>query len=205
MLADRSRQQIFKFDSIMLILNTRKYQLVMLVSTVIYSAVYMFAVGIISYYPGFTPLKVSTPIVGANSLGVMVIPGSYIFIFAFYSAIIFLTVSSLLIGLSVALMVYSRDLSKTCGHCEINTIKSGAILTILPSFLTSFSCCGGGLIAFVIGPVAFSSLALYSNYMAPLTIAALAAGILIILTRIDQLKKTIISNDHCSVQVRSRV
>jgi len=205
MLADRSRQQIFKFESIMLILNTRKYQLVMLVSALIYSVVYMFAVGIISYYPGFAPLKVSTPIVGANSLGVMVIPGSYIFIFAFYSAIAFLIVSSLLIGLSVALMVYSRDLGKTCGHCKINTIKSGAILAIIPSFLTSFSCCGGGLVAFVIGPVAFSSLALYSNYMAPLTIAALAAGMLIMLTWIDQLKKTVISDDYCSVQVKRRV
>jgi hypothetical protein len=179
----------------------------MLGSAIVYAVIYMFAVGIISYYPGFAPLKVSTPSVGANSLGIMIIPGNYIFIFAFYSAIVFLTVSSLLVGLSVALMVYSRDLSKTCGHCKIDTIKSGAILAILPSFLTSFSCCGGGggVLAFVIGPVAFSSLALYSNYMAPLTIAALAAGILIMLTRIDQLKKTIISDDYCSVQVRRRV
>jgi len=199
------RKFIFEFESIKSILNPRKYQWIMLGAAVTYAVVYMFAVGIISYYPGFAPLKVSTPIVGANSLGIMIIPGNYIFIFAFYSAIAFLIVSSLLVGLSVALMVYSRDLSNTCGHCKIDTIKSGAILAILPSFLTSFSCCGGGVLALVIGPVAFSSLALYSNYMAPLTIAALAAGILIMLTRIDQLKKTIISDDYCSVQVRRRV
>lgn len=205
MAVDRSRQHIFKFESIMSILNTRKYQLVMSVSAIIYSVVYMFAVGIISYYPGLASLKVSTLVVGANSLGIMVIPGNYIFIFAFYSAIAFLVVSSPLIGLSVALMVYSRDLSKTCGHGKINTIKSGAILAILPSFLTSFSCCGGGLLVFAIGPIAFSSLALYSNYMAPLTIGVLAAGILIMLTRIDHLKKIIISDDYCSVQVRRKV
>jgi hypothetical protein len=177
----------------------------MLGSAVTYAVVYMLAVGIISYYPGFAPLKVSTPTVGANSLGIMIIPGNYIFIFAFYSAIAFLIVSSSLVGLSVALMAYSRDLSKTCKYCKVSTIKSSGILAVVPAFLTSFSCCGGGLLAFFIGPVAFSSLALYSNYMAPLTIAALAAGTLSMLTRINQLKKTIISDDYCSVKVRREV
>jgi len=176
----------------------------MLVSAIVYAVVYTLAVGIISYYPGFAPLKVSTPTVGANSLGIVIIPGNYIFIFAFYSAIAFLIISSLLVGLNVALMAYSRDLSKTCGDCKVSIIKSTGILSILPAFLTSFSCCGSGLLAFVIGSVTFSSLALYSNYVAPLTIAALAAGTLSMLTRINQVKETIITDDYCDVQVTRR-
>lgn len=197
----RSTSRIFRFKQIMSILKTRKYQLVMLFSAIIYAVLYMFAVGIISYYPGFASLKVSTPILGVNSLGIMIIPGNYIFIFVFYSAIVFLITSSLLVGLNVALMAYSRDVSQTCGHCKTSTIKSSGILAILPAFLTSFSCCGGGLLAFVIGPAAFSSLAIYGNYMALLAIAGLAASTLSMLTRTNQLKKTIIMDGHCTVQM----
>src|SRR5690348_8414415 len=93
----------FKFEPILSILNTRRYHLIMLGSIMTYAIVYVFAVGIIAYYPGFAPLKVISPIVAANSLGIMIIPGNYIFIFAFYSAIAFLMISSLLVGLIVAL------------------------------------------------------------------------------------------------------
>jgi len=173
----------------------------MLGSVMTYAIVYVFVVGIISYYPGFAPLKVTSPIVAANSLGIMIIPGNYIFIFAFYSAIVFLTVSSLLVGLIVALIAYSRDLSNRYGHCKVSTIKSNGILATIPAFFTSFSCCGGGLLPFVIGPVAFSSLAIYGNYMALLTIAALAAGTLSMLTRTNQLKQTIIMDGQWTVQM----
>src|SRR5712692_9810445 len=160
---------ISEFAPILSIVRTRKYQLLMLVSAAVYVLIYTYAVGIISYYPGLALLKVNAPIISTNSLGIMSIPGSYIFIFVLYSAIAFLTPSSFLVGLNIALMAYSRNLSKTCGHCQITNIRSNGILAILPAFFTSFSWCGGGLLAFVEGPAAFSSLALYSSYVAPLT------------------------------------
>jgi hypothetical protein len=178
------------------VLKTRRYQLIMLGSGITYALVYMFAVGIISYYPGFGPLNVSTPVVRADSLGVIIMPGHYIFIFMFYYTIPFLVVSSFLVGLNIALMFYSRKVTKLCS-CDSSRIKnmsitSRGIVGILPSFFTSFACCGGGLMALVIGPTAFSSLALYSSYMAPITIAVLATSTVITSRKIsNQLNKTI--------------
>jgi hypothetical protein len=148
----------------------------------------MFAVGIISYYPGLAVLKVTTPVISTNSLGVMIIPGNYIFIFAFYSAIIFLIASSFLVGLNLALMFYSRNIiSKSCSNnIRITNVAKEGVFGILPTFFTSFSCCGGGLLAIVIGPTAFSALALYSGYMASLTIAVLSIGTVLMSMKISK-------------------
>ncbi len=194
---------ISEFAPILSIVRTRKYQLIMLVSAAVYVLIYTYVVGIISYYPGLALLKVNAPIISTNSLGIMIIPGNYIFIFVFYSAIAFLTLSSILVGLNVALMAYSRNLSKTCSHCQITNIRSNGILAILPAFFTSFSCCGGGLLAFIVGAAAFSSLAVYSSYVAPLTTAVLATGIWVMSRKITQLKKIIIA-DECYFAQGSR-
>ena len=94
---------ISEFAPILSIVRTRKYGLTMLVSAAVYVLIYTYAVGIISYYPDLAPLKVNAPIISTNShLGIMIIPGSYIFIFVFYSAIAFLTVSSFLVGLTIS-------------------------------------------------------------------------------------------------------
>ncbi len=198
--------RVYKFEPILSVLTTRKYQLIMLGSAIIYVVVYSFAVGIISYYPGFAPLKITTPIVSANSLGIMIIPGNYIFIFMFYYTIAFLIVSSFLVGFNIALMLYSRNITKSCkcGTITNMSITSGGMFGILPSFFTSFVCYGGGLLALVIGPTAFSSLALYSNYMAPITIAVLAAGSVLMYRKISRLKKTI-ANYYCYVDGAKRV
>jgi hypothetical protein len=73
---------------------------------------------------------------------------------------------------------------------------SNGILATLPAFFTSFSCCGGGLLASVVGPAAFSSLVLYSSYVAPITTAVLPTGIWVMSRKITQLKKIIIA-DEC--------
>ncbi len=195
-ISEPKSHHISKLATIVSVLKTRRYQLIMLGSGITYALVYMFAVGIISYYPGFGPLNVSTPVVRADSLGVIIMPGHYIFIFMFYYTIPFLVVSSFLVGLNIALMFYSRKVTKLCS-CDSSRIKnmsitSRGIVGILPSFFTSFACCGGGLMALVIGPTAFSSLALYSSYMAPITIAVLATSTVITSRKIsNQLNKTI--------------
>jgi hypothetical protein len=169
-----TKSRISKFEPILFVLNTRKYQLIMLVSAITYALTYMFAIGIISYYPGFAPLIVSSPVISANSLGVIVIPISYVFVFASYSAIVFLIVSSFLIALNIALVLYLRSVSNTLSCARrITNVNTRRILGILPAFFTSFSCCGGGFMALILGPTAISSLALYSQYMASVTIAVL--------------------------------
>lgn len=175
---------VSKFAPLKYVLKTRRYQLIIILSGTIYAIAYMFAVGIISYYPGFGALKISVPVVNANSLGIMIIPFSYVFVFIFYYALAFLIVSSFLVGLNMALVFYSRKVkAKSCDissnkrrrFTNIN-ISSRVIAGIIPAFFTSFACCGGGFLALVIGSTAFSSLAIYSKYMASLTIAVLAAG-----------------------------
>jgi hypothetical protein len=73
-------------------------------------------------------------------------------------------------------------------------------MSVSQSIPHSISCCGGGLLAFVVGPAAFSSLALYSSYVAPLTTAVLATEIWVMSRKITQLKKIIIADDCCFAQ-----
>jgi hypothetical protein len=86
--------------------------------------------------------------------------------------------SSFLVGLNIALILYSRKLREYCRTRSRARSLEGAkgLFGVLPALFTSFACCGGGLITLIIGPTAFSILAIYSNYVAPVTVAALAGG-----------------------------
>lgn len=157
------------------VLRTRKYQLIIVGSAIVYAFVYMFAVGIISYYPGFTQLEVDSPIIRASSNGITIIPMNYVFIFMFYSTITFLLISAFLVGLNTTLLFYSRNIFKIC-NIKTKNLGTHSFVGILPTFFTSFACCGGGFMALLIGPAAFSSLSLIGNYLAPLTIIILIVG-----------------------------
>jgi hypothetical protein len=84
----------------------------------------------------------------------------------------------------VALIFYLRNLDKFCGTRSLEDAKG--LFGIFPAFFTSFACCGGGLMALVIGPTAFSMLAIYGNFMAPVIIAALAAATYFMLLKISK-------------------
>lgn len=157
------------------VLITRRYQLIIFISAAIYALSYTFILGIISYYPGLSSITNIYPIIRLTSYGISVIPFPNIFIFVFYQTITFIITSSFLVGLSIALIFYSRKLNKFCRTRSLEGAKG--LFGILPAFFTSFACCGGGLMALAIGPTAFSMLAIYSNFMAPLTVAALTGGI----------------------------
>jgi hypothetical protein len=175
---------ISKFLSIKYVLRTRKYHLIMLTSAAIYVLSYMFILGTISYYPGLSSITNTYPIIRATSYGISVIPFPNVFIFVFYQTIAFIMTSSFLVGLNVALMFYSRKLDKFCGTRSLEGAKG--LFGILPAFFTSFVCCGGGLMALVIGPTAFSMLAIYGNFMALVTIAALTGGTYFMLLKISK-------------------
>lgn len=164
-------------------IKIKKYRLMILGFSILYALAYMIAVGVISYLPNFAS-SVTIPIIKFYSIGISIIPFANIFIFIFYSAIIFLSISSFLVGLNITMTIYARKANK---NCKIKKVYSKGILGILPAFFTSFSCCSSGLLALAIGQAAFSSLSIYSKYMAPITIVALAAGTFLLSKRINEI------------------
>lgn len=169
------------------VIKSKRYLGILLASGLVYASVYMVAVGIISYVPGLTSATGNYPMIRPSSIGISIIPAQDIFFLIFYSALAFLVASSFLVGLNVALMFYSRRLGAVCGIRK--PTESKGFLGLVPAFFTSFACCGGGLIALVIGPTAFSSLSLYSQYMAPVTVAVLASGTYLMSSKISKMKE----------------
>jgi hypothetical protein len=147
----------------------------------------MIAVGIISYVPGLTSAS-GIPVFRAYYIGISAIPADNIYFFIFYGALAFLVASSILVGINTALMFYSRKVAKACGIRKRPESK-GLFGLIIPAFFTSFACCGGGLLALAIGPTAFSSLSIYSKFMAPLTVAVLAAGTYFMSKKISKMER----------------
>lgn len=174
-----------RFWPIFHVLKTRKYLGVLLASGLAYAFAYMMVVGVISYVPGLTSAT-SLPVFRASYLGISIIPTDNTFFFIFYGALAFLIASSFLVGLNVAMMLYSRKMGRACG---IRPSNSRGFLGLFPAFFTSFSCCGGGLLALAIGPAAFSSLSLYSQYMAPLAAAVLATGTYLMSSKISRTRR----------------
>jgi hypothetical protein len=167
-----------------------RFGLILLIS-IIYALVYIHIVGIILYLPSPLEFVNSTPFIRVTSYGIVFMPTKTIYMFAFWHAIAFIIVTSLLVGINIALLLRYRWLIKSCcrvdhyyynnkksrksNHKEDNSIKGvpSVIASMIPAFFTSFSCCGGGLLALAIGPIAFSYLTIYGMYIALLTIAML--------------------------------
>jgi hypothetical protein len=178
------------FTPIFHVIKSKRYLGVLLASGLLYAAVYMVVVGIISYVPGLTSATGSYPMIRSTAAGISIIPANDFFFFIIYGALAFLVASSFLVGLNVALMFYSRKAGQVCGIKNSNKrTESKAFLGLLPAFFTSFACCGGGLLALVIGTTAFSSLSLYGEYMAPITLAVLAAGTFFMSSKISKMEK----------------
>lgn len=163
-----------RFAPIIHVLQKGKYRAIVIACGLIYAISYMLIVGIVSYVPGLSSATTGVPVLRLTSLGISSVPADNIFFFIFYGALVFLVASSFLVGLNVALILYSRKVTMVCSKAK--RVEPKGLFGIFPAFFTSFSCCGGGLLAIAIGPIAFSSLSLYSQYMAPLTVVALAAG-----------------------------
>ena len=174
----------FPYRLILDLLKNRRYAAILAVSGIAYAFVYMVIVGIMSYVPGLSSAS-GIPVFRITSLGISAIPADNIFFFIFYGALAFLVVSSFLVGLNISLMLYSRNVVRAC---SIKKTEPKCLFGIVPAFFTSFSCCGGGFLAIAIGPTAFSSLSLYSQYMAPLTVAALGAGTYLMSSKISKMR-----------------
>jgi len=165
-----------------------RFGLILLIS-IIYALVYIHIVGVILYLSSPLEFVNSTPFILVTSYGIVFMPTKTIYIFAFWHTIAFIVVTSLLVGINIALILRYRWLIKSCcrvdhyynkksrnsNQKEDNSIKGilSVIASMIPAFFTSFSCCGGGLLALAIGPIAFSYLTIYGMYIALLTIAML--------------------------------
>ena len=175
------------FGPIVDVLKTRRYRWMILGIGLAYALTYMVFVGVISYVPTLKTAN-GMPVVNFYAVGVASIPADGIWIFFFYWAIAFIAVSSFLVGLNIVLMFYARKVSK--GSCSISSIGPRGIFGILPAFLTPAICCGGGLLALTIGATAFSYLAANNQQLlAPLTIAALAAGTYLMSSKIGKTER----------------
>ncbi|GBC71172.1 hypothetical protein HRbin02_00951 [Candidatus Calditenuaceae archaeon HR02] len=169
------------------VIKSKSYLGILLASGLAYASFYMVAVGVIRYGPGLTSFTDNYPMIRLYSIGILVIPAPDVFFFIFYDALAFVIVSSFFVGLNVALTFYSRRLAAVCRVRKPTGLEG--FLGLLPAFFTSFACCGGGLMVSVIGAIAFSSLSLYSRYMAPLTVAVLALGTFSISDKISKMKE----------------
>lgn len=170
-------RQVSRFAPVKHVLRTPKYGWIIAGTGIAFALIYMFVVGVISYYPDWEADwdAINFPVVRSSSLGITIIPYNHVFVFVFYSTLAFIVISSFLVGLNVSLMVYSRKMSRSCG-IKAKNVGSRSFFGLLPAFFTSFACCGGGLLTALMGATAFGALSLYSQYMAPVTIAALATG-----------------------------
>lgn len=175
-----------RLSPIMSVIRSMKHVAILVGSGLAYAIIYMLVVGIISIVPGMHSASGSYPVIRATAIGLSIVSAESIFMFIFYGALAFLVASSFLVGLTFSLMFYSRKVARAC---RIRKTESKGLFGLLPAFFTSFSCCGGGLLALAIGPAAFSSLSLYSQYMAPLTVAVLAAGTYFMSDRISKMER----------------
>ena len=174
------------FRPILGMLKNGRYAAILVASGMAYAFIYMVAVGIISYVPGLSSAS-GIPVFRASYIGISAIPADNIYFFIFYGALAFLVASSFLVGINTALMLYSRRLAEACGIRK--RAESKGLFGLVPAFFTSFSCCGGGLLAIAIGPTAFPSLSIYSKFMAPLTVAVLVAGTYFMSKKISKMER----------------
>jgi|GEM_PF-6387347 len=162
----------------------KRFGLVLLIS-IIYALAYIHIVGIILYLPSPLEFVNNVPLIHVTSYGIVFVPTKTIYIFAFWYTIAFIIVTSLLVGINIALLLRYRWLINSCCRVDYNnknnsnTKENGikgtptVISSMIPAFFTSFSCCSGGLLALAIGPVAFSYLTIYGTYIVLLTITML--------------------------------
>lgn len=177
-----------------------RFMLILLIG-IFYALVYIHIVGIILYLPQPLEFVNDVPFMRVTSYGILLMPTKTIYIFAFWYAVAFIIITSLLVGINIALLLRYRWLIKSCCRVDYNRNKKSeekadnikgipsVISTMIPAFFTSFSCCGGGLLALAIGPVAFSYLTIYGTYIALLTIAMLATSTYMLSRSISRLIK----------------
>lgn len=171
------------------VVHTKSYRHVAIISSIVYGIIYSFAVGIIAHYPGikisdyarvpYYSLTFDKP--GLYEPRFVAYPNDYIVIFAPWSSVLVAVLFSVLVGLNISMIAYSRN----CGKCDIRGARVGA-LGAVPS-LFAVVCCGGPLTLALLaafGSGLTSILARSSGLLTALGFAVLLANLWFIASRI---------------------
>lgn len=185
---------LVRLTTLALIQSVMQTRLKLIIAVAVaYIFAYMLVVGIISYYPTFDLSSVfsTIPYVRLTSIGIIAALSNHLYFFAFYHAIAFMMITAFLLGLNIALLLYARGL-RCCTLPAINR----TFAPFIPAFFTSFACCGGGILVYAIGPVAFGYLGVYSIYFAIITVT--------LLVRSNHLTARMILQHHRSINGMKR-
>ncbi len=173
-----------------------QYRVPALITAVIYSIFYMIFTGIITISSKPIPDEVPVPyfniitrIQNLDSIDytfwIVAYPNRYTVFSMNIEAMLSLLALSLLIAISIALMLYARNLSKHY-ECNCNMSKKGFV-GIIPATFSVFSCCGGGLILTFFGPSLLLTLQGIGSYLTIIGVIMLVSNILLTTNKIKSI------------------
>ena len=170
-----------------------QYRIPAIISAVVYAIFFMLFTGIITI--STKPIPDSVPVPYFNiltriqnldsidyTLWIVAYPNRYTVFSMNIEAMLSLITLSSLIAISIALMLYARDLSKRY-ECDCKMKKKG-LVGIVPATFSVFSCCGGGLILALFGPSLLLTLQNIGSYLTLIGATLLIANILFTTNRI---------------------
>jgi hypothetical protein len=179
------------------IIKDRKLVLVTISTAISYAFAYLSITGALFYFPNGLPgiilSQYTPPSFELTPRSIAFVPTEYVAGSITYEALLFLVIVSSLFGLSMSLLLVNRRMQTSCG------LPSMGMLGIIPATITTFSCCGGGMLALAFGPAVFTALTLNSQYFLYLSTISMFAGTFMLARRVDkQIKKSAIRTSFSS-------
>ncbi|RMF28890.1 MAG: hypothetical protein D6752_06865 [Candidatus Nitrosothermus koennekii] len=178
--------------------SINQYRISAILSAILYSIFFMLFTGIITIsnkpIPDEVPvpyLNIITRIQNLDSIDytfwIVAYPNRYTVFSMNIEAMLSLLALSSLLAISIALMLYSRNLSKHY-ECNCHMNKKG-LVGIIPATFSVFSCCGGGLILALFGPSLLLTLQGIGSYLTIIGIIMLVSNILLTTNKIKNIVK----------------
>lgn len=176
--------------AIKVIFHRKGLTLVAVVSAILYAVSYLIFTGAIFYFPNGLPgiIRIKAPSFEISSKGLSFIPTEYFAGSITYEAFLFLAITSSLFGILVSLFLLNRQLHTSCKYSTVG------ILGIVPALMTTFSCCGGGILLFLLGQTFFNALTLNSQYFLYTSTVLMLCGTIIFAKRTDEQIKLRVSS-----------
>lgn len=178
--------------------SINQYRIPAIIGAIAYSIFFMIFTGIITITDKPIPDEVPVPYLNIitriqnldnieYTLWIVAYPNRYTVFSMNIQAMLSLLAISSLVAISIALMLYSRNLSK---HYECNcNMKKKGLVGIIPATLSVFSCCGGGLVLALFGPSLFLALQGAGSYLTLIGVVMLLFNILLTVNRIMNVVK----------------
>jgi len=166
------------------IIKDRKLVLITIATAISYVFAYLFITGAVFYFPNGLPgiilSQYPPPSFELTPRFMAFVPTEYVAGSITYEALVFLVIVSSLFGLSMSLLLVNRRMQTAC------KLPSMGMFGIIPATITTFSCCGGGMLALAFGPAVFNALTLNSEYFLYLSTITMFAGTFMLARRADK-------------------